>query len=411
MKGQAFGAIVAQSVQAGISFVLQILVSRLLGIDDYGRFAILYGMIILATGVVTGLVGDSLVVLDRRDRAIRGALIGTLAATSVGLAIVAGVIAWGTGFSSGVEALLFACALAAFVVEEIVRRTLMAGMAFQRVAATDVVGFLVALPILGVLWFSNALSLASFFGAIAAGQVVACLVGWFLLPRVERVLVSPFHGAYGAVWGYGTWRGLQQTLRPAMFTVVRLLVLAFAGITAVGLLEAARTYTSPLILVVGGFSSFLFVRFANKHKAGTAHSSLQEADRSTLVLLGLTVVMGVVAVVLAPWLGPLAFGVQLDPVAVIAWLVYGMSIAMVTPYGALSAVGGGQTAVFLIRLVDTLLGLVAVAVLLLLGVEPSFLPFALAVASIAGGLALRWLAARRKDPPPGPRRSGFPEVE
>lgn len=411
MKGQAFGAIVAQSVQAGISFVLQILVSRLLGIDDYGRFAILYGMIILAAGVVTGLVGDSLVVLDRRDRAIRGALIGTLAATSIGLAVAAGLIAWGTGFSSGLEALLFACALAAFVVEEIVRRTLMAGMAFHRVAATDLVGFLVALPVLGALWFANALSLASFFGAIAAGQVVACLVGWFLLPRDERVLVSPFHAAYGAVWGYGTWRGLQQTLRPAMYTAVRLLVLAFAGITAVGLLEAARTYTSPLILVVGGFSSFLFVRFANKHKAGSAGSSLLEADRSTLILLGLTVVMGVIAVVLAPWLGPLAFGVELDPVAVIAWLVYGMSIAMVTPYGALSAVGGGQTAVFLIRLVDTLLGLVAVAVLLLLGAEPSFMPFALAVASVAGGLALRWLAARRKDPPPGPRRSGFPEVE
>jgi len=410
MKGQAFGAILAQAVQAGISFALQILVSRLLGIDDFGRFAILYGMIIVATGVVTGLVGDSLVVLDRHDRAIRGALLGTLGAMSLGLAVVAGVVAWATGFASAVEAVLFACALAAFVIEEIVRRTLMAGMAFHRVVVTDLVGFLVALPIVGAFWFTGGLSLASFFGAIAAGQVVACLAGWFQLPRAERVLVSPWHGAYGAVWGYGTWRGLQQTLRPAMFAVVRLLVLAFVGITAVGLLEAARTYTSPLILVVGGFSSFLFVRFANKRKAGSA-GSLREADLSTLVLLGLTVLMGVVAVVLAPWAGPLAFGVQLDPVAIIAWLVYGMSISIVTPYGALTAVAGGQTAVFLIRLIDTLLGLVGVAVMLLLGADASLLPFALAAASFAGGLALRWLATRRPEPPSGPQRTGIPEVQ
>src|SRR5690606_20718302 len=126
MKGKAVGAIAAQSVQALISFALQVLVARLLGIDDYGRFALLYGVVVLATGVVTGLVGDSLVVLDRADRRIRGALEATLLVVSVPLALVAGTIVWITGFSSPVEALLFSVALVAFVVEEIVRRLLMA---------------------------------------------------------------------------------------------------------------------------------------------------------------------------------------------------------------------------------------------------------------------------------------------
>jgi O-antigen/teichoic acid export membrane protein len=39
MKKKALSAIAAQGVQAGISFVLQILVLRTLGVDDYGRFA------------------------------------------------------------------------------------------------------------------------------------------------------------------------------------------------------------------------------------------------------------------------------------------------------------------------------------------------------------------------------------
>ena len=71
MKRKALGAVIAQAAQAGIGLLLQILVARLLGIDEYGRFAILYGVVIVATAVVTGLIGDSLVVLERSQRAIR----------------------------------------------------------------------------------------------------------------------------------------------------------------------------------------------------------------------------------------------------------------------------------------------------------------------------------------------------
>ncbi|WP_243076166.1 lipopolysaccharide biosynthesis protein [Microbacterium sp. SS28] len=397
MRSNAVGAIAAQSVQALISLVLQIMVSRILGIDDFGQFAILYGVIVLATAVVTGLVGDTLIVLDRSQRGIRAGLEGTLAVVTLTAAVVAGAIAGGTGFLSMAEAVLFGAALAAFAVEEIVRRLLMAGMSFFRVVATDLAGFVVALLVLGAVWLTQPLTLGAFLGAIAAGQVVAAIVGWLLVTPGDRFLVGLRGADYAAVWKYGSWRGLQQTLRPAMFTATRLLVLSFAGLTAVGELEAARTYTSPLILVVGGFSSYLFVRFAAKHREG-ARGSLREADLVVLVLLGLTLVMGAVAVLLAPWLGPILFGVQLDTLAVVAWIVYGASVAMVTPYGALSAVSGRQTAVFLVRLGDTVLGLTAATLLLAGGWSPSSVPFALAVASVMGGIGLRWIASASKDP-------------
>jgi len=410
MRGKAVGAVAAQSVQALISLVLQLMVSRILGIEDFGRWAILYGIIVLATAVITGLVGDTLVVLDRKSRGIRSALEGTLAIVSASLGLIAGVLAWATGFSPPIEAVMFACALVAFAVEEIVRRLLMADMEFIRVAMIDVVGFIAALIVLTLVWLSQPLSLAAFLGAIAVGQVVASIVGWFLVARPDRFLVSLGGGEYSAVWGYGGWRGLQQTLRPGMFTAVRLLVLAFAGLTAVGELEAARTYTSPLILVVGGFSSFLFVRFAGQHRKG-ATGSLREADGVVLLLLGLTIVMGMIAVVLAPLIGPLAFGVELNTLAVVAWIAYGASVAMVTPYGALSAVTGRQTAVFLIRLSDTLLALIITTAMLMAGMSPSAVPFGLAIASVLGGVGLRWLAATPYEPPPGPRRTGDPIFE
>lgn len=394
MRSKAIGGIAAQSTQALISLALQIMVSRILGIDDFGQFAILYGVIVLATAVVTGLVGDTLVVLDRAQHGIRAGLEGTLALVVAVAAVAAGVLAAATRFVTPVDALLFALALAAFAVEEIVRRLLMASLAFTRVMVTDLAGFGVALLVLALVWLAQPLTLGAFLGALAAGQAVAVVVGWLLVPRDDRFLVG-FRGAqYPAVWKYGSWRGLQQTLRPALFTVTRLLVLSFAGLSAVGELEAARTYTSPLVLVVGGFSSYLFVRFAGRQRAGEGAGSLREADRVVVVLLGLTIAMGGVAVALAPWLGPLAFGVELDTVAVVAWIVYGASVAMATPYGALSAVTGRQTAVFLIRLGDTVLGLIAVTVMLLSGLSASTVPFALAVASLLGGVGLRLLATR-----------------
>lgn len=398
MKRQAVGAIIAQAVQALIGLLIQILVARLLGIDDYGRFAILYGVVILATAVVTGLVGDSLVVLDRSQRIVRGGLEAMLLASSMVLGVAAFLVAWGTGFSSALEALLFAVALAAFSIEEIVRRLLIAHMSFIRAALTDVSGFVVAFGVILAAQLTGILTLSFFLAAIAAGQVVASVVGWFLVPKSDRVLVSLRGADIVAVWRYGVWRGLQQVLRPSLFTTVRLLSLAAAGITAVGLLEAARTYTSPLILVIGGLSSFLFVRFADQRRGGGATNSVREADRAVVFLLAGTVVMSVIAVVLIPWASPLAFGVEVDPLAVIAWLAYGLSVAIVTPYGALGAVGGKQIAVFLIRLSDTVLAVLIAVVMLMLDVPVSALPFGLAFASMLGGLALRWLVVASTGP-------------
>lgn len=401
MKRKALGAVIAQAAQAGIGLLLQILVARLLGIDEYGRFAILYGVVIVATAVVTGLIGDSLVVLERSQRAIRAGLQAMLLVTSAVLAAGAFLIAWLTGFSDVLEAALFAVALAAFAVEEIVRRLLIAHMSFVRTAVTDLAGFLVALAIILTVNATGTLSLGAFLAGIAAGQIVATLVGWSLVPRSDRHLVGLRGAAIAPVWRYGMWRGLQQVLRPSLFTVLRLLVLAGAGLTAVGLLEAARTYTSPLILVIGGLSSFLFVRFADQRRAGQG-GSVREADRVVGFLLIGTVLMSVVAVALIPWVSPLLFDVTVDPLAVIAWLAYGMSVAIVTPYGALGAVGGRQIAVFVIRLSDTVLAIIAVIVMIAWGAEPSTLPFALAVASMLGGLGLRWLvvADGRAERPP-----------
>ncbi len=402
MRSRALGAIVAQGAQAGISFVLQVLVARTLGLEELGRFAILYGVIVVVTGVVTGVVGDTLVVLDRSRGPIRSALQGTTITLATTGGVVGALVFLAIGLISPLEALLFALATALFTAEEVMRRLLMASFSFSRVVTADVGGFAVALALIFGVGITSAYSLAAFLGAIAAGQAVAIIVAALLLPHGERRWAAQERGGLREVLGYGTWRGLQQLLRPGLLTAVRLLVGAFAGLAAVGLLEAARVYVAPALLIVGGLTSYLFVRYAQDREK-PLRAVVRRADLTVLALVGGTAVLGVVALLLLPWLGPLLFTVQPPADAVIGWLAFTAAVAATTPYGTLAAVHGGQRTVFVIRLLDSVVSAGAVLLLLAAGAAAAWTPVVLAVGALLGGAAIRILvlAPLARRPPPG----------
>lgn len=390
VRSPALGAILAQGTQAGISFVLQVLVARVLGVEELGRFAILYGVIVVLTGVVTGVVGDSLVVLDRQHPPIRSALQGVAVTLAVTGALVSGAVLAAIGLITPVEAVLFATAAVLFTLEEVLRRLLMADFAFLRVVAADASGFALALAIVLLAMATGAVDLAWFLAAIAAGQALAILGAVLLLPRPERSLARPQRGGLAAVLDYGTWRGLQQLLRPGMLTAVRLAIGGFAGLAAVGLLEAARVYVAPALLIVGGLTSYLFVRYA-KDRTLPYRAVLRRADRTVLALVAATIVLGSAALAVLPWLGPLLFAVTPEFWAVVGWLAFTVAVAATTPYGTLAAVHGGQRRVFAIRLTDTVVSIAAVAALLATGQPPLWAPLVLAVGALLGGLTIRVL--------------------
>lgn len=60
-------AILAQVWQAAGSFALQVIAAHLLGAPGLALVSLCLGVIVLATAVSSGVVGDSLTVLDRRD--------------------------------------------------------------------------------------------------------------------------------------------------------------------------------------------------------------------------------------------------------------------------------------------------------------------------------------------------------
>src|SRR5690606_37319355 len=84
--------VAAQAVTAATSLGLQILAARGLGLAEFGAFAVLLGLLITASAVYTGYVGDSLAVLDRHDPVVPGALVSSALVTWA-LAAGAGAVA------------------------------------------------------------------------------------------------------------------------------------------------------------------------------------------------------------------------------------------------------------------------------------------------------------------------------
>ncbi len=387
----------AQFSQAAGSFVVQLIAARTLGLDEFGVFALMIGTIVLATGLMTGFVGDSLTVLDRTDQRIRAALqVWCLTVTLLTL-VVGAVAAWLTGVGSASLALLFGITMALWVLEDTVRRLLMATMRFWSVVAMDLVHASTAVAWLGLLWARNGrLSLTDFLVALSVGQCVALVVGLLCAPGEERQVPSWRGAALGAVARFGAWRGVQQGIRPSTLTAARALVVVAAGSAAVGQLEAARVYMAPGLLFVQGIGSFLLVSYAADRDAPISQA-VRKADRAVLALLGGSLAMGAAATVLVGRLGPLVSGDEydIDPLAAAGWAAVAASVAAGMPYASLAAVRGKQAAVVLLRFVDASLSIGAVAcVLWLLDLPTAVVPFAVAAGAFLGAALQRALVVR-----------------
>lgn len=384
----AAGAVSAQVTQAAGSLGLQALTVQLLGIALLGRFAVLFGAIVLVTAVTSGFVGDSLTVLDRSDPRIRSGLAAWAVLLAGAVGVLASTCAWVSGFTTGPEALAFGVAASAFVLEDLARRLLMATFLFWRIVAVDTSAAVVTIG--AVLLLGRSLTLGGILASLAAGQFVGLLVGMAALPRGERSSVRLRGSGMREVAAFGAWRAAQQALRPGVLTVTRIAVIVGAGAVATGGLEAARIYAAPTMLFIGGVSSFLFAWFA-KNASRPLRQLRWRADQSVLVLLVLTAVITVVGGATSATLGPVLLGVRLDPIALAGWFAFAATIAGVTPYGTLASVRGRQAAVFLVRLGDSLASAAGVVLLLALGGTPHFAPLILAAASLAGGIVLRFV--------------------
>lgn len=399
-------AILAQVWQAAGSFALQVIAAHLLGAPGLALVSLCLGVIVLATAVSSGVVGDSLTVLDRRDPGIRGGLIAWILLLALVGATVGGLGMIASGTLAPLAALAFVAALVAFMIEDVLRRVHMALLRFASLLVIDTVAFVAALLVVVGAAVSGLTSVPTFLLAIAVGQVAGAVAAWLLLPRQERVLTRPGRAGARVVAAFGLWRGAQVALTPTIQTAARIVVVAVVGAAALGHLEAGRIYMAPAMLAVQGFGSYLFATYARRADAPLSDLT-RLAARSAAALSAGAVVLGVLAVLLVPVLGPIVSGnsFSIDPVVVLGWASVAAATAWLQPFASLAATRGAQRRVFAVRLVDTVAAPTALWVgLAWLAMPSAAMPYVLAAGLLLAGALVRLLVlrplARAPQPPP-----------
>jgi O-antigen/teichoic acid export membrane protein len=378
-----------QISQAIASFALQVTAARTMGAAGLGIFSVLYGAIVIGTAVSTGMVGDSLTVLNRKDLAIRAAL----SRWCLILSALAGVLGMSFGLLTGEltvsAAILYGAATFTFIAEDAFRRMLMATMRFWSLPFVDGTSLVVSmLLLLGVHLAGYRLTIGLFMLALLAGQSAASVLAYFRLPHDERSLSPRGSAAMRAVFSYGAWRSVQLCVRPGTLTAARIIITLLVGVTAYGKLEAARVYMAPALLLVAGMGSFLLPMYvAQRHEP--LRFSLRRADKATIGLLTSTLVLGVVGTLCAPILGPVITDgrYQLAPIAVMGWVVYAATGAALLPYTGLAAVRGRQSNLTAIRALEPTLSLALVVPATLIAVSAA--PYAIGVGSFLAMIAVR----------------------
>ena len=379
-----------------MNFAIQIVAAHLLGARGLGQVALCLGVIVLGGAVTSGVVGDSLTVLDRHDTRIRGALlwwavmlIGTTSA------VAAAALHYAVGLSAR-DAVFFAAASVSFQTAEVMRRVFMATLRFWYLIVVDTVALLASLASLVVLVAERRVAVGTFLVAIAVGQTMACLAAYSLLPKHDRALVLPRRGARRAVAAFGLWRGAQVAINPAVLTAARFLVVFAAGSAALGELEAARIFVAPAILIVQGLGSYLLASYARDRDVPLA-SLVSRATSAALGMGGATVAAGLLLALAAPTAGHLVSGpsFHVANLAVLGWGAYAASLATLQPFASLAAARGRPRAVLAVRCADAAVSTgVLLALLLPLGLPPEAAPFALATGPVLGGLLTRHVVLR-----------------
>jgi O-antigen/teichoic acid export membrane protein len=390
LRRPATGALAGQVTSALAGLVLQVAAARALGAAGLATFSLAYGAIVLATAVSSGLVGDSLTVLDRREPGVRAGLHVSAALVSGTAGLAGGVLGLATGVLPAWAGLLLGGATAAFILEDTLRRLLMAAGRFWSLPAVDLTSLLVALGTLLVAARTGGLGLSDFVVALLAGQAAAAVVAYVLLPAGERPRGPWRDPALAPVLSFGGWRAAAQTIRPALLTLLRLLIVAVAGAAAYGPLEAARVYTAPTLVLVAGLGSFLLPYFVSLRPQGPA-AGLRAADRAAAWLALAVGVVGTLAVVALPWVGPLITdGDYAVPAAAVAgWSVYAVASAVLLPYSGLASVHGNQRRVLVLRGFEFVsLAGVALLVLAVDGGVP-WTPLALTLGPVLAAVAIR----------------------
>lgn len=390
--------LIGQAANALANVAVSIAAARSLEPTNYGRFVLIYGLIILATSLQTAFVGDYIVVTGP-DRINVNALMFwqhlLSAACGIGAALASGLV---TQSTEPWTMICVAAATALWLHEEYGRRTLMASGRFLAQALNDAVYGTASISFIVVFAHLDTLNLATCVLSIAAGSFCAVLVAHLQLAPTVRLtrIGKPTPEGIWAVAKYGSWRSAQAGLGSLAQFLLRLIISSALGLAAVGTVEAARILVSPLATLFAGLSNVLLLAYARAERDGR-RVRRGTATQLVVSLAMLTLLYGALLVTFATPLSTLLFGTHLvaDQLSVVSWLVVAFTAMAVQPVLIKAMIGRAQSRAFAIRAIATLLTVGAGACIAVLRLPYGVIPLAFVVAPLVSALLLHYVQKRQ----------------
>lgn len=392
LVGGASAAIISQGIVAASSLGLQLIALAELGNAGLGTYALLAtGLMVTATALHTGWVGDPLVLLDRFAPDIRRALVGASLASMV-LSFLFGLVGALLVTSVNVAtAALFGAALVVWLIEETGRRLLMARLEFAKLVVNDAIYGVVALGLTVGVMVAGDLTMNWILTAMAAGSVASIVAALVQLPAEELALPSRGPVAWRTLSNVSTWRSGQLMMRPFGMLLVRWSVSFFVSTAALGVMEAGRLVTAPILTAANGIGGFTLPFFTRTRDAGSLGVRL--VLKFTAVSTAVAVLYVPVALLVAKPFEQLSDSDPIPLVLTLSWAIYAIAYAANIPVvNALTSLLHSRL-VFVGRVIDSAF-IVAVSIVVVLVDGVRFVPIVMALGIVLGTAYPLWRLRR-----------------
>lgn len=382
----ASGSVTAEVLQAGSSFVLQVLAAASLGPAGYGRFAIVLGLVTTTKAIQVG-IRDTSIVLGVAGSELKDAVLAAQYASSMIAGATMAVVGATSGLTPGWGAVLLGLMVGCWCLEEMGRAHLIRDRRFGALVTNDIIYTGAAFATIGLLSLVSDLRLTSFLWAMAIGAVVSFVASIVQLPRRVYVPGRFRVGEMRTVLAFSGWRSAQNGVRPLVTTLSRVIIAGIASTAVLGQLETARLVIQPIWVLISGLGPFLlsgFVRPSNRSEGLERHLPVFAGGFA----LAAIVWSGCVAVT-ADFSQPLLVGDQypVDRGMLVCWGCFYAVASTGFPAATLLVARARARLVFVVRAIDGIVGLAGVAVLVST-FGAAWSPLGLAVGAGLGSITL-----------------------
>jgi len=313
------------------NFVFGLLIAHRLGPAQFGVFALVWAIVVFAFGIqwalVTSPMQSSLPHMAQSDRhGLCSALVAHSAAIGAATAVVAVLVAAGTlpGGLSAVDGILVALSIVAMVMQDCVRRWLLAVERVRWALASDFCrhfGGALAIQFLPIDWRG---ALPTVMAVIGIAALVACLPVCVDMRRARRSWAFVLHYARTHA-RTGRWLLPFVAVQSAIAAAPLYVISAVVGPAGAGGYRAAIYLMAPIIVLSEAFETFLPLRASEAVAHGGLSALKLLLTQWTSLAIALSVAYLTAVNVAGGWLFHALFGASY---AAFAPLLIPLSVAM-----------------------------------------------------------------------------------